>query len=55
MPADGKALTDTLRVSVKPARMTREPTFARHLPLEPTTPEKGGVDNVRTAVRHALS
>ena len=41
MPADGTALTSTL-VLVKPARMTREPTFAPHPRPEPTTPEKGG-------------
>ena len=28
--ADGTALTSTLRVPVKPARMTREPTFTPH-------------------------
>jgi hypothetical protein len=54
MPADGKALTDTLRVSVKLARMTREPMFTPHPPPEPTTPEKGGVDNAKEVVRHAL-
>jgi hypothetical protein len=31
MPADGTALADTLRVPVKPARMTREPTFMLQL------------------------
>ena len=29
MPADGTALTSTLRVLVKLARMTRKPTFGR--------------------------
>jgi hypothetical protein len=41
MPADGTALTSTLRVPVKPARMTREPTFTLHPHREPTKPEKG--------------
>ena len=40
--ADGTALTSTSRVPVKPARMTRKPTFASHPRPEPTTPEKGG-------------
>ena len=43
MPADGTALTNTL-VLVKPARMTREPTFTPHQRPEPTTPEKGGAE-----------
>jgi len=57
MPADGTALTwghlppegqgDTPRVQVKPARMTREPTFTPHLRREPTTPEKGGAEHSR--------
>jgi hypothetical protein len=42
MPADGTALTGTLRVPVKPARMKREPTFILHQQYELTTPEKGG-------------
>ncbi|MGF0318036.1 transposase [Nocardia fluminea] len=41
--ADGKALTDILRVSVKPAREKRKPTFTPHSRSEPRTPEKGGV------------
>lgn len=41
-PADGTALTDTPRVSVKPARKTREPTFTPHQRPEPTTSEEGG-------------
>jgi hypothetical protein len=45
MSADGTALTGTLRVSVKPARMTREPTFTPHQRPEPTTPEKGGAQH----------
>jgi putative transposase len=45
MPADGTALTSTLRVQVKPARMTREPTFTPHQRPEPTTPEKGGAEH----------
>ena len=39
-PADETALANTL-VLVKPARMTREPTFSPHPRPEPTTPEKG--------------
>ena len=45
-PADGTALTSTLRVPVKPARMTREPTFTPHPEPEPTTPENGGVEQL---------
>jgi putative transposase len=45
MPADGTALTSTLRVLVKPARMTREPTFTLRQRPEPTTPEKGGAEH----------
>ncbi len=41
MSADTTALTNTL-VLVKPARMTRELTFAPHPQAKPTTPEKGG-------------
>ncbi|MGO9225765.1 RNA-guided endonuclease InsQ/TnpB family protein [Mycobacterium sp.] len=41
-PADGTALTDTPRVSVKPARKTREPTFTPHQRPEPTTSEEDG-------------
>ena len=41
-PADGTALTSTPRVPVKPARMTREPTFTPPQRPESTTPEKGG-------------
>jgi putative transposase len=44
-PADGTALTSTLRMLAKPARMTREPTFVPPLRSEPTTPEKGGAVN----------
>jgi hypothetical protein len=44
MPADGTALTSTLRVPVKPARKTREPTFSPRPQAEPTTPEKGGAE-----------
>ena len=44
-PADGTALTSTLRVPVKPARTTREPTFTPHPRPEPTTPENGGVEH----------
>jgi hypothetical protein len=44
MPADGTALANTL-VLVKPARMTREPTFTPHRRPEPTTPEKGGAEH----------
>ena len=40
--ADGTALTSTPRVPVKPARMTREPTFTPPRRPEQTTPEKGG-------------
>jgi hypothetical protein len=43
-PADGTALTDTLRVPVKPSRVTRELTFAPRPRTEPTTPEKGGAE-----------
>jgi hypothetical protein len=42
MPADGLALADTARVSVKPAWMKQEPTFNPPRRTEPTTPEKGG-------------
>ncbi|TDH48188.1 hypothetical protein E2F47_24725 [Mycobacterium eburneum] len=52
-PADGTALTSTPRVPVKPARMTREPTFTPHPRPEPTTPEKGGVEH-SPGIRHAL-
>ena len=45
MSADGTALTDTLGVSVKPARSKREPTFTLHPQPEPTTPEKGGAEH----------
>ena len=41
--ADGKALTDTARVSVKLSRLTREPTFTPRSWCESRTPEKGGV------------
>jgi len=44
-PADGTALTSTPRVPVKPARMTREPTFTPHPRPEPTTPENGGAEH----------
>jgi putative transposase len=44
-PADGTALTSTLRVQVKPARMKREPAFTPHQRPEPTTPEKGGAEH----------
>ncbi len=44
-PADGTALTSTLRVPVKPARLKREPTFTPRQRPEPTTPEKGGADH----------
>ncbi len=44
MSADGTALTNTL-VLVKPARMTREPTFTPHPRPEPTMPEKGGAEH----------
>jgi len=44
MPADGTALANT-HMSVKPARMTREPTFTPHQRPEPTTPEKGGAEH----------
>src|SRR5260370_41076865 len=54
MPADGTALTSTHRVPVKPARMTREPTFTTHQQPEPTTPEKGGAEHPIEVVRHAL-
>jgi hypothetical protein len=43
-PADETALTRTLRVQVKPARLKRELTFTPHPRPEPTTPEKGGAD-----------
>ena len=39
------ALTSTLRVPVKPARLKREPTFTPHQRPEPTTPEKGGAEH----------
>jgi hypothetical protein len=45
MPADGTALTSSLRVPVKPTRMTREPTFTPHQRPEPTTPEKGDAEH----------
>jgi hypothetical protein len=45
MPADGTALTSTLRVPVKPARLKRELTFTPHQPPEPTTREKGGAEH----------
>lgn len=51
--ADGTALTSTPRVPVKPARMTREPTFTPTRRPESTTPEKGGARH-STDVRHAL-
>jgi putative transposase len=54
MPADGTALTSTLRVPVKPARKTRELTFTSHPRPEPTTPEKGGAEPLIKVVRHAL-
>jgi hypothetical protein len=54
MPADGTALTITPRVTVKPARMTREPTFTPPQRLELTTPEKGGAGHSIGAVRHAV-
>jgi hypothetical protein len=44
MPTNGTALTNTLCVPVKPARMTREPTFTPHQRHEPTAPDKGGVE-----------
>jgi hypothetical protein len=44
MPADETALANTLLL-VKPARMTREPTFTPHQRPEPTTPEKGGAQH----------
>src|ERR1700681_482814 len=53
-PADGTALTSTLRVPVKPARLKRELTFEPHQRPEPTTPEKGGADPLTRVVRHAL-
>jgi hypothetical protein len=53
MSADGTALTNT-HVLVKPARMTREPTFIPHPRPEPTTPEKGGAEHSNRVVRHAL-
>ncbi len=43
MLADGKALTGTLQVPVKPARKTREPTDTPRQRRESRTPEKGGV------------
>jgi hypothetical protein len=46
MPVDGKALTDALCVSVKPARMTRELTFTPDPRHETTTPEKGGLEQI---------
>ena len=45
MSADGKALTSTLRVPVKPTRLTRKPTFTPHPRPELTTPEKGGAQH----------
>src|SRR3981189_3580765 len=45
-PADGTALTSTPCVPVKPARMTREPTFRLHQRTEPTMPEKGGDEHL---------
>ena len=48
MPADGTALTSTTRVPVKPARMTREPTFTPRQRPEPTTPEEGGAERLPT-------
>ena len=45
MPADGTALTSTLRVPVKPARLKRELTFTPHQRPEPTTREKGGAEH----------
>ena len=53
MSADGKALTSTPRVLVKPARMTRKPTFTPHLRPELTTPEEGGAQHSQS-VRHAF-
>ncbi|MGZ8776949.1 MAG: RNA-guided endonuclease InsQ/TnpB family protein, partial [Mycobacterium sp.] len=47
MSADGTALTSTLRVPVKPARMTRKPTFTPHPRPEPRTPENGGAATQR--------
>src|SRR5262245_13293886 len=46
-PADGTALTSTLRVPVKPARMTREPTFKPRRRLEVRTPEEGGAEHLK--------
>ena len=45
MLADGTALTSTLRVPVKPARLKRELTFTPHQRPEPTTREKGGAEH----------
>jgi hypothetical protein len=45
MPADGTALTSTLRVPVKPARLKRELTFTPHPRPEQMTPEKGGAEH----------
>jgi hypothetical protein len=45
MPADGTALTSTIRVPVKLARMTREPTFTLRQRPEPTTSEKDGAEH----------
>jgi Putative transposase DNA-binding domain len=43
-----------LRVLVKPARMTREPTFTPRQRPEPTAPENGGAGTPSRVVRHAL-
>jgi putative transposase len=42
MPADGPVLADSPRESVKPVRVTQEPTFKPPWRSEPKTPEKGG-------------
>jgi hypothetical protein len=44
LPADETALTSTIRVPVKPARMTWEPTFTPHQRPESTTSDKDGAE-----------
>ncbi len=54
-PADETALTGTPRVPVKPARLTREPTFTPHQRPEPTIAREGRCRTLTTVVRHALT
>jgi hypothetical protein len=53
MPADETALANTV-VLVKPARMTREPTFTPHPRPEPTNAREGRCQTLNRVVRHTL-